>query len=159
MKILFVTSECAPFSKSGGLADVAFSLPPALKKIGNKVQIITPYYKCVKDRFADQVEYVKHVFIQLGEANLYCGLLKGKLSGVTVWFIDNESLFARDRLYGYDDDRFRFAWFSKAVIDLMQEIDFVPDILHCNDWETALCMMYLKDDQARRPDLRNVRTV
>ena len=109
MKILFVTSECAPFSKSGGLADVAFSLPPALQKLGNELVIITPYYKCVKDRFADQIEFVRDVRVALGNASLYCGLLKGELSGVPVWFIDNEDLFNRDKLYGYDDDKFRFA--------------------------------------------------
>lgn len=159
MKILFVTSECAPYSKSGGLADVAFSLPPALRKAGNKVQIITPYYQCVRERFADEVERVREITVRLGNAELYCGLLKGELSGVPVWFIDNEDLYSRERLYGYDDDKFRFAWFSKAVIDVMKEISFIPDILHLNDWETALCAMYLKDDQALRADYRNVRTV
>ena len=93
MKILFVTSECAPYSKSGGLADVAFSLPPALKKAGNEVEIITPYYKCAKERFADQVEYVGNTFIRLGDAEMYCGLFRGLLSGVPVWFVDNEELF------------------------------------------------------------------
>ena len=159
MKILFVTSECAPFSKSGGLADVAFSLPPALKKQGNKLAIITPYYKCVKERFSADISFVKAVYVTLGEATLYCGLLKGELAGVPVWFIDNEELFYRDKLYGYDDDKFRFAWFSKAIIDVMGELSFVPDILHCNDWESALSVIYLKDDQARRPEYRNVRTV
>ncbi|MBR0137156.1 MAG: glycogen/starch synthase [Erysipelotrichaceae bacterium] len=159
MKILFVTSECAPFSKSGGLADVAFSLPPALLKTGNEVQIITPYYKCVKDKFADQVTRVKELEVRLGNANLYCGLLKGELSGVPVWFIDNEDLFNRDRLYGYDDDKFRFAWFSKAVIDMLDHIGFKPEILHCNDWETALSVIYLRDDQAKRATYRNIRTV
>ncbi|MDO4193529.1 MAG: glycogen/starch synthase [Erysipelotrichaceae bacterium] len=159
MKILFVTSECAPFSKSGGLADVAFSLPPALLKEDNEIMIITPYYKCVKERFSDKVEYVMNRNVRLGNADLYCGLLKGELSGVPVWFIDNEALFYRDKLYGYDDDKFRFAWFSKAVIDVMENLDFIPEILHCNDWETALSVIYLKDDQARRPDYRNIRTV
>ncbi|MBR4454974.1 MAG: glycogen/starch synthase [Solobacterium sp.] len=159
MKILFVTSECAPFSKSGGLADVAFSLPPALKKLRNRTAIITPYYKCVKQRFQDEIRFVKSTIVSLGQAHLYCGLLKGELNGVPVWFVDNEDLFNRDRLYGYDDDRFRFAWFSKAVIHLLNELDFVPEILHCNDWETALSIIYLKDDQARRADYRNVRTV
>ena len=159
MKILFVTSECAPYSKSGGLADVAFSLPPALKKEGNKVEIITPYYKCVKERFADEIEYVDNLYIRLGNANLYCGLFRGELNGVPIWFLDNEELFFRDRLYGYDDDKFRFAWFSKAVIDVLPKLNFVPEILHCNDWETALSIIYLKDDQARRPDYRNIRTV
>ena len=159
MKILFATSECAPFSKSGGLADVAFSLPPALKKEHNRTAIITPYYKCVKERFADQIKRVKEMTVRLGNAELYCGLLKGELNGVPVWFIDNEALFYRDRLYGYDDDKFRFAWFSKAIIDVLPELDFIPEILHCNDWETALGIIYLKDDQARRPDYRNIRTV
>ncbi len=159
MKILFVTSECAPFSKSGGLADVAFSLPPALQKLGNELVIITPYYKCVKDRFADQIEFVRDVKVALGNASLYCGLLKGELSGVPVWFIDNEDLFNRDKLYGYDDDKFRFAWFSKAVIDVLDYIDFMPDIIHCNDWESALAVIYLKDDQARRSKYGNIRTV
>ncbi len=159
MKILFVTSECAPFSKSGGLADVAFSLPPALLREDNEIMIITPYYKCVKDRFSDKVEYVMNRNVRLGNADLYCGLLKGELSGVPVWFIDNEALFYRDKLYGYDDDKFRFAWFSKAVIDVLENLDFIPEILHCNDWETALSVIYLKDDQARRPDYRNIRTV
>ncbi|MBQ1534030.1 MAG: glycogen/starch synthase, partial [Erysipelotrichaceae bacterium] len=115
MKILFVTSECAPYSKSGGLADVAFSLPPALLKTGNDVEIITPYYKCVRERFEKECEYVRDFSVTLGNRTLYCGLFRTVLSGVTVWFIDNMDLFHRDGLYGYDDDRFRFAWFSKAV--------------------------------------------
>lgn len=159
MKILFVTSECAPYSKSGGLADVAFSLPPALKNIGNDIEIITPYYKCVKDRFSSEIEYVTNITVYLGDRGLYCGLLKGELSGVPVWFIDNEELFYRDKLYGYDDDKFRFAWFSKAVIDVLDYIDFEPEILHCNDWESALSVIYLKDDQAKRTKYRNLRTV
>ncbi|MBE6129829.1 MAG: glycosyltransferase [Erysipelotrichaceae bacterium] len=159
MKILFVTSECAPYSKSGGLADVAFSLPPALKTAGNKLAIVTPYYKCVRDRFADEIEFVSSTSVRLGNAELYCGLLKGKLNGVPVWFIDNQDLFNRDKLYGYDDDKFRFAWFSKAVIDVLDQMEFVPEILHCNDWETALCVLYLKDKMAERTDYRTIRTV
>ena len=159
MKILFATSECAPFSKSGGLADVAFSLPPALKKAGNEVVVISPYYKCVKDRFADEIEFVKAREVTLGKNKYYCGLLKGKLGGCTIWFVDNEVLFNRDKLYGYDDDKFRFAYFSKAVVEMMEEIGFVPDIIHCNDWETALSVLYLKDLQAIRPELRNIKTV
>jgi starch synthase len=159
MKILFVTSECAPFSKSGGLADVAFSLPPALAKTGNEVEIITPYYKCVRDRFEKEIRFVSSHKIAVGQRTPDCDLYKGKLSGVTVWFVDNKELFDRDKLYGYDDDKYRFAFFSKAVIELMDQLDFIPDILHCNDWETAPAVIYLKDDQARRAQYRNVRTV
>ena len=159
MKILFVTSECAPFSKSGGLADVAFSLPPALKREGEEIAIITPYYKCVKDRFARKIKLVKRVKVTLGQATLKCGLFKGELNGVPVWFIKNDDLFDRDKLYGYDDDKFRFAWFSKAVIDVMHLLDFIPDILHCNDWESALAIIYLRDHQTIYTDYRNIRTV
>ena len=159
MKILFVTSECAPYSKSGGLADVAFSLPPALKREGQEIQIITPYYKCARDRFSDQISFVTSLNVTLGQASLYCGLLKGELNGVPVWFIDNQDLFNRDKLYGYDDDKFRFAWFSKAVIEVMRVIDFIPDILHCNDWESALAIIYLRDHQTIYTEYRNIRTV
>ena len=159
MKILFVTSECAPYSKSGGLADVAFSLPPALQTAGNEMEIITPYYKCVKDRFQDELTYVTNLRVHLGFADMYCGLFRGILHGVPIWFVDNEELFYRDKLYGYDDDKFRFAWFSKAVIDVLHLLYFVPDILHCNDWETALSIIYLKDHQAVKTEYRNIRTV
>lgn len=159
MKVLFITSECAPFSKSGGLADVAFSLPPALLKKGHDVEIITPYYKCVKDRFKDKLVFKKSLNISLGGNTSNCGLLRGELSGVPIWFIDNEALFNRDKLYGYDDDKYRFAWFSKACIDVLGQLDFVPDILHCNDWESALSILYLKDNQAVQSDYRNIKTV
>ncbi len=159
MKILFATSECAPFSKSGGLADVAFSLPPALKKAGNEVAIITPLYKCVRDKFMDQLTFVKNLGIKLGEAVHHCGLYRSELDGVTVWFTENDGLFDRPTLYGYDDDKFRFAYFSRAIIELLPELDFMPEIIHCNDWETALAIVYLKNDQAWRYDLQGIKTV
>lgn len=158
MKILFATSECAPYSKSGGLADVAFSLPPALNK-SEEVEIITPLYKCVKTRFMSELEFVTSLDITLGNTIKYCGIYKSTLNGVPIFFLDNEELFLRDKLYGYDDDKYRFAWFSKAVIDVLAYLDFIPDVLHCNDWETALSIIYLKDDQARRADYRNIKTV
>jgi starch synthase len=159
MKILFVTSECAPYSKSGGLADVAFSLPPALKKNGNEVGIITPYYRCVRERFSEKIIYENELAVQLGKKVYPCRILRGELLGVPVWFIDEPAFFDRDRLYGYDDDKLRFALFSKAVIEVMEKIDFIPEILHCNDWESALVVMYLKDDQAIHSRYRNIKTV
>ena len=159
MKILFVSSECAPFSKSGGLADVAYSLPPALLEAGNEVAIITPMYQCVKERFGDQLTFVMETSVRLGDAELYCGLYRGELHGVTVWFVDNEGLFLRPKLYGYDDDKFRFAWFSRAVLHVLENLDFMPEILHCNDWETAPVIIYLKNDQAHRKELRSIKTV
>lgn len=159
MKILFVTSECAPFSKSGGLADVAFSLPPALKKAGEEIAIVTPLYQMVKERFGAQITYVKNTTVKLGWRELYCGLFRGELNGVTVWFIDNEEYFGRPRLYGYDDDALRFAFFSKAVIDLLPEYNFMPQIIHCNDWESALTVIYLKDAQTLERELRTIKSV
>ncbi len=159
MKILFVTSECAPFSKSGGLADVAFSLPPALKQAGDEIAIIVPYYQMTRARYANDIRPVKPFEIRLGE-QVYPGFLhRGELNGVTVWFVENEAFFDRPKLYGYDDDALRFAFFSRAVIDLLFEMDFVPQILHCNDWETALAVIYLKNDQAFNPALRPIKSV
>ncbi len=157
MKILFVTSECAPFSKSGGLADVAYSLPPALREKGNEVAVITPLYQCVKGKYP--MTPVLETTVTLAGTERYCGLLRGELNGVPVWFVDNEDLFNRPRLYGYDDDKLRFAWFCRAVISLLDRLDFMPEILHCNDWETALAVIYLKNDQVLREELRRVKTV
>lgn len=159
MKILFATSECAPFSKSGGLADVAYSLPPALVKSGNEVAVITPLYKCVKDKYFDQMSFVLSTEIEVGDNSGYCGLYRGIFNGVTTWFIDNEDLYNRDRLYGYDDDGYRFAFFSRSVIELLQDLDFMPDIIHCNDWETAPVILYLKNDQSWKTHVQGIKTV
>lgn len=159
MRILFATSECAPFSKSGGLADVAYSLPPALIKSGNEVAVITPLYKCVKDKYYDKLDFVLSTDISVGENTDFCGLYKGVFGGVTTWFIDNERLYYRDRLYGYDDDAFRFAFFSRCVIELLKDLDFMPDIIHCNDWETAPVILYLKNDQSWKTHVQGIKTV
>ena len=159
MKILFVTSECAPFSKSGGLADVAYSLPPALKRAGNEVAIITPLYRCVRAGFEESLVKVKNCRIRLGDSRIPIGLYRGDRDGVTVWFVDYAPFFNRPKLYGYDDDKLRFAMFSKAVIDLLGELDFKPEILHCNDWETALAIIYLKNDQYWNKNLQGIKTV
>lgn len=159
MKILFVTSECAPFSKSGGLADVACSLPPALQSEGQEIAIVTPLYQCVKHKFESQLTFVKDTTITLGWRSLYCGLYRGEWNGVTVWFLDNNDFFDRPKLYGYDDDPLRFAFFSKAVIDLLPDYDFKPQVIHCNDWETALAVIYLKDAQTLDRSLRTIKSV
>lgn len=159
MKVLFVTSECAPFSKSGGLADVANSLPPALKAGGDEIAVISPLYQCVREKFGDKLEFVAQTGVDVGWRHFFCGLAKLEYQGVTQWFVENDEFFLRPKLYGYNDDKLRFAFFSKAVIQLLPELDFMPGILHCNDWETALAVIYLKDEQARREDLRGIRTV
>lgn len=159
MNILFVTSECAPFSKSGGLADVAFSLPPALKQGGDDISIITPLYQCTRESHGSEIFPVKTCTITLGERRLECGLYRGELNGVTVWFIENEHFFHRPRLYGYGDDALRFAFFCRAVIDLLNDLGPLPQILHCNDWETALAIIYLKNEQVVKPKLKHIKTV
>lgn len=159
MKILFATSECAPFSKSGGLADVAYSLPPALKEAGHEIAVITPMYQCVQTRFAEELTHVTDLPVSLGSRSWVCGLYRGDLHGVTVWFVKNDDFFLRPRLYGYDDDKLRFAWFCRAIIALLDKLDFMPQILHCNDWETALAIIYLKNDQVLRTQLRLIKTV
>ena len=159
MRILFVSSECAPFSKSGGLADVAFSLPPALRKTGNEIAILTPLYQCVRNRFQDQLEFVMDAPVQHGDVEYNCELYRGDRDGVPVWFLKYDPFFDRPRLYGYDDDKLRFAVFSRAVIQLLPELGPMPDILHCNDWESALSVVYLKNDQVTHPELKSIRTV
>ena len=159
MKILFVSSECAPFSKSGGLADVAFSLPPALQKTGDDMAIVIPMYRVTQENCGDQFELVKTCSVTLGQRSLACSLYRGALNGVPVYAIGNEHLFHRPRLYGYGDDSLRFAFFCRAVIDLLPEFGVLPDILHCNDWETALAILYLKNDAVLRPELSRIKTV
>ena len=159
MKILFVTSECAPFSKSGGLADVAYSLPPALKQAGNEVAIITPLYQCVRERFGDTLTEVKDCTVRHGQWEYPITLFRGDRAGVPVWFVDFPPFFDRPKLYGYKDDKTRFAMFSRAVLEVLGDLDFRPEIIHCNDWETALTVVYLKNDQAWRKDLQGIKTV
>ena len=159
MKILFVSSECAPYSKSGGLADVAFSLPPALQKTGDDMAIVIPMYRVTQENCGDQFELVKTCSVTLGQRSLACSLYRGALNGVPVYAIGNEHLFHRPRLYGYGDDSLRFAFFCRAVIDLLPEFGALPDILHCNDWETALAILYLKNDAVLRPELSRIKTV
>ncbi len=159
MKILYVSSECAPFSKSGGLADVAFSLPPALQQEGNEIAVITPLYRCVRERFADTLHRVKEAWVHLNGTGYSCALWRGENHGVPMWFLENDPFFDRPKLYGYDDDKLRFAWFCRAVIDLLGELDFFPDILHCNDWETALAIIYLKNETAYHSELKKIKTV
>lgn len=159
MKILFLTSECSPFSKSGGLADVASSLPPALKKLGHDIDIISPYYKCVKDEYGDKIKKIKQFNVTVGDHKENFVLYKSKLGQINIYFLGNDPLFDRPRLYGYDDDKYRFAFFSKACIDTIRYLHKIPDILHCNDWETAPAILYLKDYQMLYNEYRNIRTV
>ena len=141
MKILYAASEANPFAKSGGLADVAGALPKALVKDGVDARVIMPLYGDLKYR--DKLEYVTNYSVPVGWRSQYCGLFKADVDGVTYYFLDNEYYFKRRGLYGFYDDGERFAFFSRAVLETLFYIDFTPDIINCNDWQTALVPVYL----------------
>ena len=159
MKVLYAASEAVPFCKTGGLADVAGSLPPALAAQGVETAVILPLYRLVKERFADQLTFLCYDYVNLAWRHAYCGLFSLKKDGVTWYFLDNEQYFGRPELYGCADDGERFGFFSRAVVKMLDHLDFWPDVIHCNDWQTALIPIYLKDDGVREERYRSVRTV
>ena len=159
MKILFAASEVAPFIKTGGLADVAGSLPQALAKEGHDVVVMLPLYEGIGEKWRSQMEFVKHFNVTLGWRQSYCGLFRLEREGVTFYFVDNEYYFKRFQLYGHFDDCERYAFFSRAVIETPAQIDWAPDVIHCNDWQTALVPIYLLEDQYRIPQLDGTRSV
>ena len=159
MKVLYTASEAVPFCKTGGLADVAGSLPPALAAQGVETAVILPLYRRVKERFADQLTFLCYDYVDLAWRHAYCGLFSLKKDGVTWYFLDNEQYFGRPELYGCADDGERFGFFSRAVVKMLDHLDFWPDVIHCNDWQTALIPIYLKDDGVREDRYRSVRTV
>ena len=159
MKVLYAASEAVPFCKTGGLADVAGSLPPALAAQGVETAVILPLYRRVKERFADQLTFLCYDYVDLAWRHAYCGLFSLKKDGVMWYFLDNEQYFGRPELYGCADDGERFGFFSRAVVKMLDHLDFWPDVIHCNDWQTALIPIYLKDDGVREERYRSVRTV
>ena len=158
MKILYATSEAVPFCKTGGLADVAGSLPTALGEAGADIAVVLPLYTRVKEKFGDQLEFVCYDYADVAWRHCYCGLFTCEKDGVTYYFIDNEQYFDRPDLYGYLDDGERFAFFSKAVIQLLPRMKFWPDVIHCNDWQSALIPIYLEDMGVREEQYRSIRT-
>ncbi len=143
-KILFATSEALPFASSGGLADVAGSLPNVIADEGCDVRVVMPLYSKMNNEYRQAAEYLGYIYVTLGWRRQYCGVFRLERNGVVYYFLDNEYYFKRNMLYGEYDDAERFAFFSKAVLDILPFIDFMPDILHCNDWQTALSVVYLK---------------
>ena len=159
MKILFAASEAVPFAKTGGLADVAGSLPQALAQAGNEVCVVMPLYSKVADKWKDQMSFVCNIEIPLGWRRVYCGLFRLDKDDVTWYFIDNEYYFKRDALYGHNDDAERFGFFSRAIVSLLPAMKWMPDVVHCNDWQTALVPIYLKAESLTWPEVRNIKTV
>ncbi len=159
MKILFASPEVAPFIKTGGLADVAGSLPPALAELGHDVRVILPLYEQIGEEWRSQMTFVKYYYVRLAWRSIYCGLFQLERNGVTYYFVDNESYFKRQGIYGHFDDAERFAYFSRAVIETPGQIDFKPDIIHCNDWQTALVPIYLLEERYRQNALSRSKSV
>lgn len=161
MQIVFASAECAPFVKTGGLGDVAGSLPAALVRAGAEVIVMVPKYATIKDEYKSQMEHFSDFYVSLGWRNEYCGLEKLEHDGVIYMFIDNERYFARDYPYGFFDDGERFAFFSKAITESLQHLPagFECDILHCNDWQTALAPVFLREFYQGLPLYDRVKTV
>ncbi len=159
LKVLFVASESVPFIKTGGLADVAGSLPKELKKQGVDVRVVIPKYSRIADSYKEKMEHVLSTDVQLSWRLQFCGVEKLEHDGVTTYFIDNEQYFKRDGLYGYEDDAERFGFFCRAVLDILPQIDFVPDIIHCNDWHTGLLSAILKSEHMQSDIYANIKTI
>ncbi|MBO9130943.1 glycogen synthase GlgA [Bacillus sp. 165] len=158
MKVLFALSECVPFVKSGGLADVGGALPKQLQKLGVEVRVILPYYSLISEEFRSQCELQKIIHVSLGWRHQYCGILKMEHEGITYYFLDNEYYFKRDSLYGHYDDGERFSFFSKAVLECIPHLDFVPDIIHCHDWHTAMVNFLLDAHYRHKPMYEKIKT-
>ena len=159
MNILYVTSEAVPYCKTGGLADVAGSLPQALAKGGDHVSVILPLYQTVSEKWIDQLHFEKWTYVRLAWRSVYCGLFSLEHEGVTWYFVDNEHYFKRPDLYGYYDDGERFAFFSRAVTELLPDLPEKPDVVHCNDWQSALVPIYIRDEAVRQDFYKGIHTV
>ena len=159
MKILYAASEAYPFAASGGLADVAGSLPKAIRGKMQACRVVMPLYSDIKPELRAQMKYVTNLTVFLSWRALYCGVFEANYNGVVYYFLDNEYYFKRPGLYGYYDDGERFAFFSKAVLEMLHYIDYTPDIIHCNDWQTALVPVYLNVFYRGEKKFRDIKTV
>lgn len=160
MKILFATSECVPFVKTGGLADVCGALPKEILKAGEDIRVILPLYKAIGQKWREQMEHVLYFYVNLGWRRQYVGIQKLQYEGITFYFIDNEQYFGRDYIYGMGgDEGERFAFFCRAVLEALTKIDFIPDVLHCHDWQTGLIPILLKSQYKPYEPYKNIRTV
>ncbi|MCJ8012503.1 glycogen synthase GlgA [Paenibacillus sp. KQZ6P-2] len=143
MKVLFAAAESVPFIKTGGLADVIGALPQALQRRGDDVRVVLPMYRGIPAHFREQMEHLGEVYVPVGWRSQYCGIEKLLHDGITYYFVDNEYYFGRDSVYGYMDDGERFAFFNRAVLQLLKSADFQPDVIHCHDWHAALIPVLL----------------
>lgn len=159
MKILFAAAEAAPFFKTGGLGDVAYALPKELVKQGVDIRVVLPYYDKMPEKYQKMTEDVLQFKVKVGWKSVYCGIKKMTLDGITYYFVDNQDYFHRGTLYGEWDDGERFGFFSMAVIEMMEKIDFIPDVIHVNDWHTAMIPVLLVDKYHWIEAYQNIRKV
>lgn len=159
MKVLFAASEGVPFAKTGGLADVIGSLPQALKELGIDVRVILPKYSDIPIHFRDSMVCLKVFSVPVGWRNVYCGLEQLEYQGITYYFIDNEHYFKRPGLYCYGDDPERYAFFCRAVLEALGQMDFEPQVIHCHDWHTGMIPVFLKAHYQANPHYQGIKTV
>lgn len=159
MKVLYVASEAVPFIKTGGLADVAFSLPKELRKLGIDIRVVIPKYKNIPEEFKINLSVLREISVPVGWRNQYCGIQYLEYDGVPYYFIDNEYYYKRDGIYGFYDDGERFAFFDRAVLEMIENIDFKPDIIHCNDWHTGMIIPLLDAHYREKSAYRNIKTI
>ena len=159
MKVLYAVSEAKPFIASGGLADVAGSLPVALRQRLIGARLVMPLYEGIPQKFRDEMKFITHITIPVAWRRQYCGIFEMKYNGVICYFLDNQYYFKRQGIYGHYDDAERFAFFSRAVLEIIPYIDFKPDIINCNDWQTALVPVYYSKYYANAPGFENIKTV
>lgn len=159
MKVLYAVSEAKPFIASGGLGDVAGSLPAALRRRLIGCRVVMPLYDGIPQQYKDNMKFITHITVPVSWRRQYCGIFESKYNGVIYYFIDNQYYFKRKGIYGHYDDAERFSFFSRAVLEIIPHIDFKPDIINCNDWQTALIPVYYSCYYARNPGYENIKTV
>lgn len=159
MKVLYVASEANPWIASGGLGDVAGSLPIALRKRLIGCRVVLPLYDSIKQEYKDKMTFITSISVPVSWRRQYCGIFEAKLNGVVFYFLDNQYYFKRDGIYGHYDDAERFAFFARAAIEIIPAIEWKPDIIHCNDWQSALTPLYYSCYYANMPGFENIKTV
>lgn len=159
MKVLYAVSEAKPFIASGGLADVAGSLPAALRRRLIGCRLVMPMYEGIPEEYKNEMRFITHITVPVAWRRQYCGIFEMKYQGVICYFIDNQYYFKRQGIYGHYDDAERFSFFSRAVLEMIPYIDFKPDVIHCNDWQTALVPVYYSKYYASREGFENIKTV
>ena len=159
MKVLYAVSECKPFLASGGLGDVAGSLPQALRKRLVGCRVVMPLYDGIKQEYKDEMKFITHISVPVAWRRQYCGIFELRRNGVVYYFLDNQYYFKREGIYGHYDDAERFAFFSRAVLEIIPFIDFKPDIIHCNDWQSALTPVFYSTMYSQDPWYQGIKTV